>query len=237
LRNPGPEVRCLLGLAVLLAMIVPAYLASRPKGLDGVEASPGPSAEEGDDDARRVVDRLELDAHIRHVADRHGVPPRLVAAIIEVESKFNPRAVSRKGAQGLMQLMPMTAASLQIEDLFDPFENVEGGVRHLRRLMDRFRGNVRLVLAAYNAGEPAVIAYRGVPPYPETRRYVARVMRRYGRSTVATASVVAAGGGSRGTAELRRMDMSAEAAEATAPADPVPSQPRPDEPLIANDSP
>jgi len=103
-----------------------------------------------------------------------------VAAIVEVESEFNPRAVSRRGARGLMQLMPGMASSLQIEDMFDPYENIEGGVRLLRRLMDRFQGNVPLVLAAYNAGEPAVLMHGGIPPYRETRRYVARILRRIG---------------------------------------------------------
>jgi hypothetical protein len=80
-----------------------------------------------------------------------------------------------------MQLMPDTASSLRVSDSFDPYENIEGGVRHLRRLMDRYRGNLPLVLAAYNAGEQTVTVYRGVPPYRETRRYVSRILRRIGR--------------------------------------------------------
>jgi len=115
------------------------------------------------------------------VAVGYHFPPILVAAIVEAESEFNPRAVSRRGAQGLMQLMPGTASSLQVSDSFDPYENIEGGVRHLRRLMDRYRGDLPLVLAAYNAGEQAVLVYRGVPPFPETRRYVSRILRRIGR--------------------------------------------------------
>jgi Transglycosylase SLT domain len=82
----------------------------------------------------------------------------------------------------LMQLMPGTASSLKVTDTFDPYENIEGGVRHLRRLMDRYRGNLPLVLAAYNAGEQAVLVYGGVPPYRETRRYVSRILRRIGRA-------------------------------------------------------
>ena len=81
-----------------------------------------------------------------------------------------------------MQLMPGTASSLKVSDSFDPYENIEGGVRHLRRLMDRYRGDLPLVLAAYNAGEQAVLVYRGVPPFPETRRYVSRILRRIGRA-------------------------------------------------------
>jgi hypothetical protein len=174
----------LLGLAVLLVAVVSAYLAARgggpvgPGNLAGAEA--GVTAEM----AGPEIDRLEIDAHIHHVAARYNVSPRLVAAIIEAESEFNPRAVSRRGARGLMQLMPRTAASLQIGDSFDPFANVEGGVRHLRRLMNRYRGQLPLVLAAYNAGEQAVRNHRGIPPYPETRRYVRRIMRRLGPAEV-----------------------------------------------------
>src|SRR5262249_57921463 len=96
----------------------------------------------------------------------------------EAESEFNPRAVSRKGARGLMQLMPATASSLSVRDSFDPYENIDGGVRHLRRLLDRFHGNIPLAVAAYNAGEQTVINYHGVPPYRETRRYVSKILRR-----------------------------------------------------------
>jgi soluble lytic murein transglycosylase-like protein len=137
-------------------------------------------------DGDNEITVLEIEAHIREVAARHGISPLLVAAIVEAESEFNPRAVSRKGARGLMQLMPRTALSYQVEDSSDPFENIEAGVRHLRRLMDRFHGDLPLVLAAYNAGERAVLVYGGVPPYRETRRYVARILRRIGRSDLLT---------------------------------------------------
>ena len=114
---------------------------------------------------------------IRGAAERYGVPERLVSAIIRVESAFNPRAVSRKGARGLMQLMPETASVLGVRNTFDPSENIDGGVRHLRGLIDRFANNLPLVLAAYNAGERVVTAYQAIPPYPETRGYVTRVLR------------------------------------------------------------
>ena len=120
-------------------------------------------------------------------AARHGVSEPLVAAIIAVESEFNPRAVSHKGARGLMQLMPATASSLRVEDSFDPRANIEGGVRHLRNLMDRFDNNLPLVLAAYNAGEQVVNAHRGIPPYRETREFVARVLRRLDQDGTKTA--------------------------------------------------
>jgi hypothetical protein len=118
--------------------------------------------------------------HIKEAAARHGVSERLVSAVIRVESGFNPRAVSPKGARGLMQLMPTTATILGVRDSFDPVENIEGGVRHLRGLMDRFGQNLPLALAAYNAGEQAVMQYRGIPPYPETQEYVARILRLVG---------------------------------------------------------
>ena len=135
-------------------------------------------------------------AQIDEVAARHRVPPRLVAAVIAVESEFNPRAVSRRGAQGLMQLMPATAAHLDVQDSFDTRENIEGGVRHLRVLMDRYRNDLPLVLAAYNAGDTAVLAYRGVPPYRETRQYVIRVLRRYDREAARAAAIRIYGAGS-----------------------------------------
>jgi hypothetical protein len=113
---------------------------------------------------------------IRGAAQRHGVSEHLIAAVIRVESGFNVRAVSRKGARGLMQLMPETAAILGVRDSFDPMENIDGGVRHLRGLLDRFGNDLPLVLAAYNAGENAVNTYRGIPPYPETQSYVGRIM-------------------------------------------------------------
>jgi soluble lytic murein transglycosylase-like protein len=114
---------------------------------------------------------------IKAAADRYGVPEKLVSAVIRVESGFNPRAVSRKGARGLMQLMPATASVLGVRNTFDPEQNIDGGVRHLRGLIDRFDNNVPLALAAYNAGERAVLSHRGIPPYAETQDYVTRVLR------------------------------------------------------------
>ncbi len=119
-------------------------------------------------------------AEITEAAARHGVPQRLVEAVIRVESAFNPWAISRTGARGLMQLMPGTAALLGVRDAFDPRQNIEGGVRHLRNLMDLYPNNLRLALAAYNAGVQAVSWYRGVPPYPETQQYVEKVLGHYG---------------------------------------------------------
>jgi Transglycosylase SLT domain len=117
---------------------------------------------------------------IAEAAARHGVPERLIWAVIRVESGFDPRAVSPKGARGLMQLMPETAAILGVRDVFNPRENIHGGARHLRGLMERFRHDLPLALAAYNAGAQPVASFRGIPPYPETRDYVARILRLYG---------------------------------------------------------
>lgn len=109
----------------------------------------------------------------------HGLDSALIRAVIQAESNFNHRAISRKGAQGLMQLMPSTIWRHSVGDAYDPHENIGAGVRHLRQLLDQFQGDLRLALAAYNAGENAVLRYRGVPPYPETRDYVTKVLRLY----------------------------------------------------------
>jgi soluble lytic murein transglycosylase len=134
---------------------------------------------------------LRAFAHvIRTAAERHGVDARLVEAIVQTESAGNPTAVSPKGARGLMQLMPERAAELGVRDSFDPVQNVDGGVRHMRDLLQRFGGDVTLALAAYNAGEAAVRAHGGVPPYAETREYVRRVRSLYdGAGRVVPAAV------------------------------------------------
>ena len=121
-----------------------------------------------------------LAREIQATAARHGVDPRLVEAVIRVESSGDPGAVSPKGAVGLMQLMPARAAALGVRDAFDPVANLDGGTRHLRDLLARYDGNLSLALAAYNAGEAAVRAHRGIPPYPETREYVRKVLALYG---------------------------------------------------------
>lgn len=119
---------------------------------------------------------------IREISREHGLDPVLVQAVVGTESGFDPAAVSPKGAGGLMQLMPGTAAALGVVDRFNPRENISGGVRHLRYLLDRYQGSVAMALAAYNAGEGVVDTYRGIPPYPETQRYVRRVLRDAGLS-------------------------------------------------------
>jgi len=121
----------------------------------------------------------DIDAAIDQAAARHNVDPSLVRSVVKVESNFNPNAVSRKGAMGLMQLMPSTARSLNVANPFDPAQNVDAGVRHLRRLLDNYGGDVRLSLAAYNAGSGAVARSAGVPRYRETQNYVRRITDLY----------------------------------------------------------
>ena len=112
----------------------------------------------------------------------HGVDPRLIAAVARRESAFNPRAVSAVGAGGLMQLMPATARYLGINDVFDARQNIDGGARYLRTLLDTFHGDLDLTLAAYNAGPGAVAKYKGVPPYRETQAYVRSIRANYEKS-------------------------------------------------------
>jgi len=123
--------------------------------------------------------QADIDGAINDAAARHNVDPNLVRSVIKVESNFNPNAVSRKGAMGLMQLMPATARSLNVSNPFDPQQNVDAGVRHLRKLLDSYGGDVRLSLAAYNAGAGAVARSAGVPRFGETRNYVRRITQLY----------------------------------------------------------
>ena len=116
---------------------------------------------------------------IRKYAEQQGLSAALVSAVMRVESCYDSHAVSRAGARGLMQLMPTTAAELGVHDSFDPEQNIEGGVRHLKKMFQRFGNDVKLALAAYNAGPEAVEAYRGVPPFAETKSYVARILKLY----------------------------------------------------------
>jgi soluble lytic murein transglycosylase-like protein len=127
----------------------------------------------------RLFTQEQVDAAIDQAAARHNVDPNLVRSVVKVESNFNPNAVSSKGAMGLMQLMPGTARSLNVTNPFDPEQNVDAGVRHLKKLLESYGGDVRLSLAAYNAGSGAVARSAGVPRYPETQNYVRRITNLY----------------------------------------------------------
>lgn len=132
--------------------------------------------------SKPCLNKSSYDKHILDACKRHGLDQKLVKAVIKAESSFNPAAVSPKGAVGLMQLMPGTSKDLGVSDPFDPVENIDGGVRYLKTLLQRFKNNVPLALAAYNAGPEAVQACGGIPPYGETRTYVRRVLDFYASS-------------------------------------------------------
>jgi soluble lytic murein transglycosylase-like protein len=130
----------------------------------------------------KSLDRFSrFDQAIHQAATLYQIPSELVRAVIKVESDYDPRAVSRAGAQGLMQLMPETALRMQIRDAFDPRLNILAGTRYLRILANTFNGDIELTIAGYNAGEGAVMKYGGIPPYEETQQYVLRVLRYYHR--------------------------------------------------------
>lgn len=140
---------------------------SRSTATDTAETASAPLAARD-----REIDRLVV-----KYAAAYDLEERLLRAVIKAESDFDHKAVSHKGAMGLMQLMPETGKEYGVRDFFDPEENIRAGARHLRKLLDRYFGDYELALAAYNAGETAVEKYNGIPPYPETREYVRKIMR------------------------------------------------------------
>lgn len=131
------------------------------------------------------------DSIIRQAATLYQIPEELIRAVIQAESNFDPRALSPAGAHGLMQLMPFTAERMMVTDILDPRQNIMGGTRYLRILANMFNGDIHLTVAAYNAGEGAVIRYGGIPPYEETQTYVVRVLDNYQRYRSETAARVA----------------------------------------------
>ncbi|MFQ5432955.1 MAG: transglycosylase SLT domain-containing protein [Nitrospinota bacterium] len=116
---------------------------------------------------------------IYQAGNRHGVDRHLIQSVIQAESGYDPMAVSSSGARGLMQLMPETAAQYRVDNVHNPVQNIDGGTRYLKHLINKYDGNVKVALAAYNAGETVVAEYNGVPPFPETKTYIARVMEFY----------------------------------------------------------
>jgi soluble lytic murein transglycosylase-like protein len=155
------------------------YIKSEPKNPPVGAARPGvvPFAPQDRDVGRYS----RYDEHIRQAATLYQIPEQLVRAVIKVESDYDPRAVSYAGARGLMQLMPETAERLGVKDINDPRENIFGGVRYLRLLANMFNGDLDFTVAAYNAGENAVIQHGGIPPYAQTRDYVVKVTKFYRR--------------------------------------------------------
>ncbi len=141
---------------------------SNPSGFESFAPFRGPS-----------FSSEQIDSAIEQAATKHNVDPNLVRSVIKVESNFNPNAVSRKGAMGLMQLMPSTARQLKVNNPFDPEQNVDAGVRHLKKLLENYGGDVKLTLAAYNAGAGAVARSSGIPRYSETQNYVRRITNLY----------------------------------------------------------
>ncbi len=173
---PMPSLGAALVLAVLFAVGTP-WTAS-----DVIEltASLPEPAVERDEPAAPQYDLAAIPGHIRAAAQRHRLSEELITAVIAVESNFDHAAVSQKGARGLMQLMPATASLIGVRDPHDPDENIDAGASHLRAMLDTFKGDLPLALAAYNAGEQNVVRHHGIPPFPETRQFVARVLRRMG---------------------------------------------------------
>ncbi len=179
---PSPNI---LNAARYAAAEVENFISAQP-------ASPQASSAKIDPNYRRLaqgraVTSAAIDQAIEQAAAKHNVDPNLVRAVVKVESNFNPSAVSRKGAMGLMQLMPSTARELNVSNPFDPEQNVDAGVRHLKHLLENFHGDVGLSLAAYNAGQGAVQRNGGVPPFRETRNYVRRITSLYGRGDLGAA--------------------------------------------------
>jgi hypothetical protein len=174
--QPLPAVGAALGLALLFSVwtppadgVVHSAAVARPAGEVDVEETAAPE-----------YDLAAIPDHIKAAAKRYRLSEELITAVIAVESNFDHAAVSQKGARGLMQLMPQTSAMIGVRDPHDPDENIDAGASHLRAMLDTFNNDLPLALAAYNAGEQSVMRYKGIPPYPETRRFVARVLRRMG---------------------------------------------------------
>lgn len=179
-QSPGRAV--LVSVVITLVVLAPCTLAEMTAHQANmavtVQAVSTP-VEESRVAAAQAASATELQRAVRRAATQHRLHPALLFAVMKAESSFNPIVVSKAGAVGLMQLVPETAMRHGVHNLYDTNENVAGGARHLRYLLDRFHGNTRLALAAYNAGEGKVDRYQRIPPYKETRLYVQKVLSYY----------------------------------------------------------
>ena len=170
--------------------IVPMAIAPMPPGLPSV--APASASLANPSKPLKIAQPVNLDQVVKDASGKHQIDPDFINSVIRAESGFNTRAVSPKGAQGLMQLMPGTASNLGVSNAFDPTANVDGGTRYLRGLLEKYNYDVPKALAAYNAGPHRVEQYKGVPPYLETRAYVARIIRDFNRKKLAEQRAAAA---------------------------------------------
>jgi soluble lytic murein transglycosylase-like protein len=170
----------------LIRTSVVASRVVQPKVIPDYKPAPPPAAK------ARLAPSATVNKLVDSIARQHDLEPSLVDSVIRVESNYNANAVSPAGAMGLMQLIPSTARRFGVGDTFHPQQNIEGGVRYLKYLMELYHGDERLALAAYNAGEGAVAKYKGIPPYPETQNYVYQVGKRLGQSREAERKAKAA---------------------------------------------
>lgn len=178
----------------LLAMVEDPARVEKANCTEPVDPTPKPPAPVMVRARPLSPEQVQVAALVNRLAPNYGLQPSLVMAVISAESAFNPQARSVKNAQGLMQLIPETAERFGVRDPFDPVQNLHGGMAYLRWLLAYFKGDVRLTLAGYNAGEGAVVRYGGVPPYAETQAYVDKIIRNYGRLAHPLATLTPVGG-------------------------------------------
>ncbi|HWB95211.1 MAG TPA: lytic transglycosylase domain-containing protein [Bryobacteraceae bacterium] len=176
-RGASPQVATVVRADPRTGRLVRSYVASAKPEREKMAASRGIDSQ-APVDSRSQTGAVSVEEAVERMAREMQLSPRLIHSVIQVESNYNPYAVSSKGALGLMQLVPATARRFGVSDVFDPADNIKGGARYLKYLLDLFHNDYPKALAAYNAGEGAVFRYGGVPPYPETRSYLSLVQKR-----------------------------------------------------------
>jgi hypothetical protein len=194
-----------------------------PQSVPAVGGSTAPVPAQGPTAAKPALSRADLEQFVRETSSRYRLDPDFVMSVIKAESNFQARAVSRKGAQGLMQLMPETSSQLGVTDPFDPKANVAGGTAFLNQLLEQYHDDPQKALAAYNAGAHRVEQYHGVPPYRETRAYIAFIIRDFNAKKRAQMNAAAAQGKTSGSAKLKKKSSPVQPQEAdvTKPAKPA----------------